>query len=145
MESSFSEQFQTLIRKSSTTAHAYLCDGDASAAMIWDDATHITIRLALKRDEIWLFAGSGTLVRFIAASDGEFDHEGIAQVISQILRGEATEFFGIARADADDDMVATGYEIGLPGGFAGGLSNRQARFRTRLAGPLAGANRAIFE
>ena len=144
MASPFREQFATLIRRSSTLARAYMCDGDASAAVIWDDDSEITIRLSLRGEEIWLIAGSGTLLRFVAASDGEFDHEGIAHVIDQILHGAAVEFFGVAEA-AEGDVFATGFEIGQSQGFAGGLNESQARFRARLAGPMASASLTILD
>ncbi len=145
MASSFSKQFATLILSSNISAHAHLCDGDPSAAMVWDDDSGITIRLSLRDEEIWLIAGSGTLLRFVAASDGEFDHEGIACVIDQILHGAAVEFFGVAEDANGDDIFAAGFEIGRSQDFGGGLNESRARFRARLAGPMARANLTILD
>lgn len=144
MAFSYSEQFAALVRKTSRSARAYLCDGDSSAAVAWDDNSEITIRLSLKGEEIWLLAGSGTLLRFAAASDGEFDQEGIGYVINQILHGTAIEFFGVTEG-IDNDNFATGFEIGPSQEFAGGLNGSQARFRTRLAGPMASAALTVLE
>jgi len=144
MASSFGEQFAAIVRNTSRSAHAYLCDGNSAAAVAWDDNSEITIRLSLRGEEIWLLAGSGTLLRFVAASDGEFDHEGIGYVINQILHGAAIEFFGVAE-DTDNVNFATGFEIGQSQEFAGGLNGSQARFRTRLAGPMASAALTILE
>ncbi len=145
MATSFSEQFAVLIRKSGTSAHAHQCDGDASTAVVWDGDSEITIRLSLRNEEIWLIAGSGTLLRFVADSDGEFDHEGIAQVIDQILHGATVEFFGVTEAAEGDDIFTTGFEIGQSSGFAGGLNKSQARFHARLAGPMACASLTILD
>jgi len=143
MVSSLSEQFAALVRRIGESTHAHLCEGDPWAAMVWDDKSEVTIRLSLRDDEIWLFAGSGVLVRFIADSDGEFDRPGITSAIDQILAGTAIEYFGVADA-GHDDIFATGFDIG-PGEYASGLDGRQARFRTRLAGPMAVAGIDVYD
>lgn len=145
MELSYSEQFVALVKELGTQAASYLCDGASTSAMIWDDDSEVTIRLSLRDDEIWLIAGAGILLRFVADSDGEFDREGIAFVIDQILRGAAIEFFGVANHVGGEDIFATGYEIGPKREFAGGLNETQARFRARLAGPLARARLIILD
>lgn len=144
MASSPSEQFASLIRHAGESVHAHLCDGDRSAAVVWDDESEITIRLSLRGDEVWIIAGSGILVRFVAASDGEFDREAIIYVIDQILTGSAVEYFGLAQSTGDD-VFATGFDIGPDREYASGLDRSQARFRAQLAGPLARATLTISD
>lgn len=147
MESSYQSQFAGIVRRTGTAARAHLCDGDASEAVVWDPATEITVRLSLRGDEVWLLAGSGLLIRFVAASDGEFDHEGIDRVIGLVLRGEAVEHFGVAALDGQDapPSIPTGYRVGEPQGYSGGLPAGQARFEARIAGPLARAHLDLTE
>lgn len=134
---SFDGQFSGIVQRWRTRARAFLCDGDPRSAVIWDQRSHITVRLQLIQDEVWVIAGSGMLVRFVAASDGEFDREGIDDVVGQILAGKAVEYFGAADRDGED-VIATGYSVGEePVLFTGGLGQSQSRFRSRIAGPMA--------
>ncbi|KHK95506.1 hypothetical protein LK09_19235 [Microbacterium mangrovi] len=131
------------MRRANRRARAYLCDGDPTSAVVWDPESEITIRLSLRGDEIWVIAGSGILIRFVADSGGELDHEGIAIVLTRILAGEAVEHFGVAGQD-DGDAFATGYRVGTEG-FSGGFTAEEAKFRARLAGPLAVATLELPE
>lgn len=134
----FDEQFGEIVRRANGSFRAYLCDGDSRSAVIWDPYTEITIRLALRNDEIWVIAGSGVLVRFVAASDDTFSDEDIDAVMAAILRGDAVEYFGGAGASTAL-AAATGFDVGSDIGFSGGLGRDEAQFAARLAGPLAAA------
>jgi hypothetical protein len=136
MISSFSEQFIKIIINAKATTNAHLCKDDPKTAVLWDDSTQITIRLSLNEDEIFLYAGSGIFIRFVASSENLFDHFGIAKVIEQILTGQAIEYFGV-KAKISDDFFATGYVVEAEPKFAGGLKEEEAYFRARLAGPMA--------
>ena len=136
MACSFDEQLAEIVSRAKASARAHLCDGDTSSAVVWDADSEITIRLSRRGDEMWLLAGSGILLRFVAASDGEFDHEGIDTAIDLILRGEAIEYFGAAGRKSDP-AFATGYRIDSAGGFSGGRTRIESLFQARLAGPMA--------
>lgn len=132
------EQFAQVVSAAGVSANAHLCEGDSTAAVIWDDSTQITVRLSLRDDEVWILAGSGILVRSITDSEGEFDRVLILDAIRQILRGEAIEYFGVTPCLEEADTFATGFEIRRVGAAAG-LDASSAAFRARLAGPLAQA------
>jgi len=142
VESSFIEQFTGIVLRAKKSARAYLCDGDAHSAVVWDPDSEITIRLSLKEDEVWLIAGSGTLFRFVAASDGEFDHKGIDFVLNSILRSEVAEHFGVA-GEAQYDSVVTGNHIGETNDYAGGLTADDSKYQARIAEPMASARMKI--
>ncbi len=137
MDSSSGSQFEQLVDDASAHVRAHLCEGDPSTAVLWDDPTGITVRLSLLGDEIWLFAGSGVLIRHIAPSDGEFDLEGLLATILHVLRGEAIEYFGVRGQTGDDVLLPTGFAV--PDGNAGGTTARSSVAHTRLAGPYAAA------
>lgn len=139
MVSSARSQFAQLIDRAARAAHGHLCSGDPEAGVVWDDKTEITARLSLRGDEIWLVAGSGLLARFVANSEHEFDCEGILSAIAVILSGEAIEYFGVRGQDSEQ-AYATGFAIGEPAEYAGGLTHDQSRFATVLGGPLRRAS-----
>ena len=115
---------------------AYLCAGADREAMVWSSDTEITVRLSARGDdEIWVIAGSGLLVRFVAASDGDMGD--VAEVVRRIVAGEAVEMFGDRRRADDGFAVATGYALGPDRAFAGGLDGDQARWTARIGGPFA--------
>lgn len=114
---------------------AYLCAGAERDAVVWSSDTEITVRLSARGDdEIWVLAGSGLLIRFVAASDGDLG--GVADVVRRIVAGEAVEMFG-DRPAGDEPAVATGYALGPDRPFAGGLRADEARWTARIAGPFA--------
>lgn len=114
---------------------AYLCAGADREAMVWSSSTEITVRLSARGDdEIWVLAGSGLLVRFVVADDG--DPGDVAAVVRRIVAGEAVEMFG-DRDGASCPVVATGYELGPERSFAGGLAADEALWTARVAGPFA--------
>lgn len=133
---SFEEQFAELVRRISSRARAYLCDGDPRSAVAWDPESEITIRLSLKGDEIWVMAGSALLIRDVAASDGEFDLAGIDLVVDEILGGRAVEHFGLVGQSGTDVVVATGFRL-ESGRFAGGRNEGESLFKARVGGPFA--------
>mgnify|MGYP001292016712 CR=1 FL=1 len=135
MVSSALSQFAELVDRARRVAHAHLCSGDPETGLVWEDKTEITVRLSLRGDEIWLVAGSGLLVRFVASSEHEFDLEGILSAIAVLLSGEAIEYFGV-RAHETEQTYATGFAIGEPPEYAGGLTQDQSRFAAVLGGPL---------
>lgn len=138
MAHSLDQRFANIVHRAGKSARACLCDGDARSAVVWDPASEITIRLALRRDEVWLIAGSGTLIRFVASSEGEFDDEGIDTVIDLILGGEAVEHFGV-RGQKTGITFTTGYRLDPAGGFSGGLNASESLFQARIGGPLKAA------
>lgn len=135
---SFSDQFAGIVRRARNPAQAYICEGDPTSAVVWDIDNEITIRLSLKDDEVWLIAGSGTMVRFVADSNGDFDHDGIDFVISSILLSEVVEHFGAA-GKLEYDFVVTGNQIGPMNEYGGGLTAEESKFQARIAGPIAAA------
>lgn len=137
MASSYEEHFLEIVRSAKRFGNAHLCDGDARTALVWSPETEISIRLALRGDEVWILAGSGMLVRFVATSDGDFTNVDIEMAIDSILRGEATEHFGATGAD-HGDLFSMGYHVGPDLGY-GGLTEEKARFSARIAGPFAGS------
>ena len=138
MAPSFEEQFAQIVRGIATYANAYLCDGDPRSAVAWDPENEITVRLQLRGDEVWVLAGSGTLIRTFADSTGELEHEGLDRVIRTILSGRAIEYFGVAGYPSIADFV-TGHDLSPGIGFSGGLNAKQSQFSARIAGPLASA------
>lgn len=140
MASSLRDQFGQLVASAAAIGRAHLCVGDSSSALVWDETTEITVRLALRADEVWLLAGSGLLVRFVASSEATLDVEGILDVVKEIICGNATEFFGVASGAPGADQFATGFQI-ASGSTSGGLGPSQSAFQARLAGPLARAQR----
>lgn len=52
MDYSLDQQVAEVVHRASGSARACLCDGDASSAVVWDPASEITIRLALRGDEV---------------------------------------------------------------------------------------------
>lgn len=134
MEHSFEEQFVETVHRARAWGRAYLCDGDSKSAVIWHPKSHITVRLELRADEIWLVAGAGILGRFVAASDDSFDLEGIDSAISAVLSGKATEYFGV-RGQVSDDLIPTGWM--LPSGDAAGRGPRESIYAARVVGPFA--------
>lgn len=138
MASSAGEQLEQLVESLRPAHRAYICDGDRSTAMAWDDESEITVRLSLRGDELWVLAGSGLLARYVVPSDGEFDLETIAEVVDGILTGGAVEFFGPASVGGSGGRVATGFRVG-PGSVSSGVDTEQAAFSARLAGPMARA------
>jgi len=136
---SFDQQFAGIVQRWQPKVQAFSCAGDTRSAVIWHAQSQITLRLHLIEDEVWIIVGSGTLLRFVSASDGEFDHSGIDHVIEQVLAGNAIEYFG-AVGHEHEDVIAVGYRIGEgPAAFTGGLSQNHSRFRARIAGPMAAA------
>ncbi|MCI9889470.1 hypothetical protein JT358_13520 [Micrococcales bacterium 31B] len=103
--------------------------------MMWDDKTEITARISLRGDEVWLVAGSGLLVRFVASSEHEFDLDGILAAAKKILSGHAVEYFG-TRDLGTEPPYATGFAIGEPPEYAGGVTQGQSQFTAILGGPL---------
>jgi hypothetical protein len=142
MESSFSEQFTGIVLRAKKSARAYLCDGDTDSAVVWDPDSEITIRLSLREDEVWLIAGSGSMFRFVAATDSEFDHGGIDFFISSILRSEMGEHFG-AVGKAQYDSVVTGHAIVVADDWSGGLASTESKYQARIAVPMASARMRI--
>lgn len=138
MAPSFEEQFAQIVRGIATYANAYLCDGDPRSAVAWDPENEITVRLALHGDELWVVAGSGTLIRLIATSSGEHLFDEVDAIVRTILSGRAVEHFGVAGHPSIADFV-TGDDLGPAIGVAGGLNARQSQFSARIAGPLAKA------
>lgn len=116
---------------------AYLCAGAEREAVVWSPDTEITVRLSARGDdEIWVTAGSGLLIRFAAASDGDMGD--VADAVRRIVAGEAVEMFGERRRADDGPAAATGYTLGGPDRvFAGGLDAEQARWTARIGGPFA--------
>jgi len=133
------EQFLYLVERTSASANAYTCDGDTDTAFAWDSRNEITVRLALRGDEIWLFAGSGLLVRFVADSEGEFDLDGAMRTIASILAGEAVEYFGV-RDRHPPASFATGFSVGADHFMQAGLGVVESVYSAHLAGPLARAS-----
>jgi len=130
-------QLASIVTELAESDDAYLCDGDCRSGVAWSRVTEITIRFAVRGDELHLHAGSGLMLRFVVDSDGGLDSEGILAVSRAILAGDAVESFGIP-GQPDDGLFATGYDIPELG-FSGGVSSRAATFVARLAGPLESA------
>lgn len=144
MVSSALSQFAELIGRAAQFAHAHLSSDDPETGVVWDHKTEITARLSLRGDEIWLLAGAGVLIRFIESSEGEFDLDGILSALSVVLSGEAVEYFGV-RALETEPNYATGFTIGDPPEFAGGLAQDESRFAAVLGGPLRLAEMPITD
>ena len=138
MASSYEAQFAAVVRRIGTYARAHLCEGDSTSAVAWHPENQITVRLQLRGDEVWVVAGSGTLVRVVADSFGDLLHDELDSIVRAILDGYATEYFGVAGHPSIADF-ATGYDLGRAAGFAGGRNAKQSRFQARIAGPLAKA------
>lgn len=115
---------------------AHLCDGAEREAVVWSAETEITVRLSARGDdELWVMAGSGLLIRFVAADDGDMGD--VAAVVRRIVAGEAVEMFGERRRAGEGPAVATGHALGPDRAFAGGLDSHQALWTARIAGPFA--------
>ena len=126
---------RAVVGELSRELEAYLCAGAEREAVVWSADTEITVRLSARGgDEIWVLAGSGLLIRFVAASDGDLGD--VADVVRRIVAGEAVEMFG-DRLAGDEPAVATGYTLGSDRPFAGGLRADAARWTARIAGPFA--------
>lgn len=134
-ENDVTDALAAIIDDLAADAEAHLLAGDARHGVAWSPETEITVRLSCRGDdEIWVFAGSGTLIRFVAASDG--DPGDVALVVRALLRGEGVEMFGDRTRDDEGPAVATGYRLGDPPIFAGGLTATEARWTSRIAGPF---------
>ncbi|WP_156175023.1 MULTISPECIES: hypothetical protein [unclassified Leucobacter] len=139
MESSIRQSFNEIVKSAGDIYCSHLCEGEPNSAMVWDPVSEITVRLSLREDEVWIIAGSGTLVRFIATSESCFSSDDVLAAINSILSGGAIEFFGV-QGDASADIFCTGYDLGERAGASGGLRQTESRFHARIAGPLAQAN-----
>ena len=125
-----------IVEELSHDEQAYLCAGNPRQAVAWSPRSEITVRIAAKADdELWVLAGSGMLVRFVAASDGDFGD--VVTVVQTILAGRAVEMFGDRDRPRSGLTVATGFRLDSDLTFAGGNSESEAAWTARVAGPLA--------
>lgn len=98
--------------------------GEIDRAAVWSK-TDLAVQLVATGAELWLSAGAGTLVRFVADSNGEFGEEPLA-VVRAVLDGHATEFL---QSTADDPRVlrVAGWRVDTDfGTFAGGIGQDDA-------------------
>lgn len=125
-----------IVQDLSSHVEAHLCAGDPNQAVAWSPDSEITVRLASKGDdEIWVIAGSGMLVRFITASDGDVGD--VEPFVRAVLAGQAVEMFGPEDEAGAKSMIATGYRLGPKPLFAGGATEAEATWTARVAGPFA--------
>ena len=92
MVPSLERQLARIVRRARRWyARSYLCAGDPRSAVLWSDQTEITVRLALRGDQLWILAGSGLLIRIVADSEGEIVPENVEPVLRAILAGQAVD------------------------------------------------------
>lgn len=135
MSGNATQALERIINELKQDVCAYLCEGAPDHGVAWSNETEITARLTVKGDdEIWVFAGSGILIRFVAASDGDMGDVGT--VVRALLSGEAIETFGDSARPSTGMAIATGYAL-ESAGFGGGLDPDRGQWSARLGGPFA--------